>query len=118
AAHRVLPARQADDPAVIAQSEFVGREALLDRRAHAAVEAGQDAKQLGGLAMTAGEQQDLRERLEDHLGETEEGDDRGFAGLTAAVEQQAPMAGLEYLDLPGVGLQAEAPHDLNSGRSL
>ncbi len=68
--------------------------------------------------MTAREQEHLGERLEDRLGETEQGDGGGLAGLAAAVEQQARVAGLEHLGLPGVGLQTEAAHDVNAGWSL
>jgi len=49
------------------------------------------------------------------LGETEDGDDGGLAGLTAAVEEEARVRGFEDLDLPEVGLEVEEAHYLEGG---
>jgi len=62
-------------------------------RAEAAVEVGDDAEQLGGLAQAARDEQHLGGRDEQGLDQAEEGDDGRFAGLATAVEQQPGVAG-------------------------
>ena len=74
-------------------------------------EAGEDAEKFGGLAVAAGEEQDGGEGGENHLGQGEQGHDGGFAGLAAAVEENALVVGFEHLELPGVGLEAEVTHE-------
>src|SRR5205807_1023047 len=64
----------------------------LQRSADAVVEAEDDAEQLCRLTMAARQEQDARARLEKRLGQAEQGDDGGLAGLTTAVSNRRGWA--------------------------
>jgi hypothetical protein len=103
--------------AEVGQLQLIGGAALQERGAEAAVEAGDGAEQFAGLAVAARQQQHARPRHEQGLGQTEQGDGGRFAGLAAAVEQQAALAAFEHLGLPAVGRQAQVARQLHSGRA-